>query len=82
LLGPLAFRFQHLRQHIAETVTALAFENDEAPGKQLAMIGRPRPGPEDLGELLFGRAGLAHRLGRTRAAGQQQVDGTGGRVIE
>ena len=72
----------YISQHLAEPFAAIAFKDDKAPGKELAMIGRARAGLEDGGQLFLGGAGLAHRLGRAGAAAQKQIQGMRGGQVE
>src|SRR6267154_1096297 len=63
-----------LYQQFAHAVSAVALEHDEAPGKQLAVVGGARRDGQNLLELKHGRAGLCHGLCRPRTARKQQVE--------
>ena len=82
LLVALAFGFHHLGQDVAGAAAALALDDQEAPGKQLAVVRRPRARLQNVGQLLFGGAGLRHRLGRAGAAAEQQIQRVWRRVVE
>jgi hypothetical protein len=62
-----------LGQDIAGPDARLAFEDDEAPGKQLAVIGHAGGAFQDVGKLVRRGAGARHCLGRAGAAAEQQV---------
>ncbi len=79
----LGFGFQQaLGQHLAHAAAGVTLEHDEAPGKQLAMVGHPRRRGQDRLELRRRRPRTGHGLGRARPAGQQQVDRVGGGTVK
>jgi hypothetical protein len=53
------------------------FKDDEAPRLQLAVVGHPRRGLQKRFELRPVGHGQAERLGRPRAARQEEVEGLG-----
>ena len=71
------FPGKDLRDHLAGALAGIALENDEAPGRELAMVGHARTDGEDGLELGRGGAGPGHLARLDRAAGFQEFDGVG-----
>ena len=71
------FPREHLCDHLAGASARIALEHDEAPWRQLAVIGHPRADGQDGFELGGRGAGTAHLARLDGAARFQEVDGVG-----
>ena len=63
------------RDRLADPAPRLAFEHDEPPRRQPAMVGHPRRDGEERLDLRGRRAGLGEKVRRDRAAGLQEGEG-------
>src|SRR6202022_3520833 len=79
--GVRIFLRDHLCDDLAGTNARVAFEHDEAPRRQLAVIGHPRADGEDGFKFRWRRTGTAHLARFYRAADFQEVDGVGHRGL-
>jgi hypothetical protein len=66
-------RGENFRARRARAGAGLAFEHDEAPGRELAVIGNARRQRENLRDLLLGRGRPLHQRRRRGAAFGEQV---------
>ena len=63
---------ESLVQKICEGVPLVLSDDDEAPGRQLAVVRNPHRDLEDLPQLIVGRAGPNHFARATGTAGLEQ----------
>ena len=71
------FLREHLGDDLAGAGAGIALEHDEAPRRELAVIGHPRADGQDGLELGRRGAGAGHLARLDRAAGFQEFDGVG-----
>ena len=63
------------RDRLADPAPRLAFEHDEPPRRQPAVVRHPRRDGEQRLDLLGRRAGVGEKVRRDRAAGLQEGEG-------
>ncbi|MNI30261.1 hypothetical protein D3C73_841020 [compost metagenome] len=81
VLGDAALGLGQGGQGLGQFGAALGAQDDEAPGEELAVVGRAGAQGQDLLDLGLRRAGRGQQLGRGRAArrqARQQLLGTDG----
>ncbi len=74
-------RMPALAHDLAKSAARIALEQDETPGRELAMVGYPHRDGEDALQLFISRPRPGHRLDRSGLAGLEEGK-DGGRVVE
>jgi len=73
---------QGFDQQSSHTAARFAFEQDEAPGRQLAVVGRAHARRENPAQFIGVRPRRRHRLGGAGPAREQEAQRAGRGVIQ